>query len=57
MQEDGEEERKDEYVMIGNFKVNKEYLKFEIDKPKMFEEFNKKIFDLIDISMDPNRLS
>lgn len=43
--------------MINNIKIPKDYLKFEMEKPNMFEEFNKKVFDLIDISRDEKRLS
>ena len=42
---------------FANFKVPSEYLKFEVDKPNVMEEMNKKVFDLIDIATDERRLS
>mmetsp|Transcript_19132 Transcript_19132/g.18267 ORF Transcript_19132/g.18267 Transcript_19132/m.18267 type:complete len:86 (-) Transcript_19132:25-282(-) len=46
----------DKYVYFGNTKIPKEYLKFEMETPCMLEEFNKKVFKLIDLSMDENKL-
>ena len=43
--------------MFGTYKMPKEYLKFEVDKPPMLEEFNKKVFELIDVATDDKRLS
>ncbi len=44
-------------VKFGPMYVPKEYLKYEVDKPNILEEFNKKVFDLIEIAMDPKHLS
>eukprot|EP00347_Sterkiella_histriomuscorum_P010775 403374964 len=55
-----QEEVKDDWndtIPIGQYEVPKAYLKFEIEKPNIFEEFNKKVFDLMDIAMDDKRLS
>lgn len=32
-------------------------MKYEVEKPNVLEEFNKKVFDLIEIAMDESRLS
>jgi hypothetical protein len=34
-----------------------DYLKFEVDKPNVMEEMNRKVFDLIEMAMDEKRLS
>ena len=47
----------EDLIKIGQFQVPKAYLKFEIEKPNTFEEFNKKVFDLLEIAMDDSRLS
>jgi hypothetical protein len=44
-------------VMFGQVKVPAEFLKYEVEKPLILEEMNKKVFDLIDIAMDEKRLS
>ena len=54
---DEESKKNDDYVMFGNFKVPKDCFSFQMEKPNMLEEFNKKVFDLIDIAMDESRLS
>ena len=46
-----------ENLKIGNYFVPKEYLKYEVEKPNMLEEFNKKVFDMIDVAMDERRLA
>jgi hypothetical protein len=43
--------------LFGNLKMPSEPLKFEVNKPNVMEEFNKKVFDLIDMAMDEKRLS
>ena len=43
--------------MFGQFKVPKDLLKYEMEKPNVLQEFNKKVFDLIEIAMDEKRLS
>lgn len=43
--------------MFGGFKIPNDYLKFEMERPCMLEEFNKKVFDLIKVAMDDKRLS
>ena len=44
-------------MKFGNYRVPREFLKYEVDKPNVLEEFNKKVFDLIEIAMDESRLS
>jgi hypothetical protein len=46
-----------DYVKVGRMAIPKEYLKYEIEKPNVMEEFNKKVFDLIEIATDEKRLS
>lgn len=47
----------DPTINFANFKVPVDYLKFEVDKPNVMEEMNRKVFDLIDMAMDEKRLS
>ena len=47
----------EDYIRIGQFNVPKSQLKFDIEKPIMFEEFNQKVFDLINIATEDSRLS
>jgi len=37
----------DDCVLFGNSKVPKAFLRYEIEKPAIMEEFNKKVFELI----------
>ena len=46
-----------EFIKIGHGKIPREYLKYEVEKPNVFEEMNKKVFDLIEIAMDEKRLA
>jgi hypothetical protein len=43
-------------VDIGRIRIPEEYLRFEMQKPNMLEEFNKKVFTLIDLSREEQRL-
>jgi hypothetical protein len=59
MHMNNEEDHKDggsRCIELGKYNIPKEYLRFEMEKPNMFEEFNKKVFDLIDMSKDEKRL-
>lgn len=47
----------DPTITFANFKVPVDYLKFEVDKPNVMEEMNRKVFDLIEMAMDEKRLS
>ncbi len=49
--------KKEENVLFGKIQVPAEYLRYEVEKPNTLEEFNKKVFDLIEIAMDEKRLS
>lgn len=43
-------------IIFGNIKLPTEAFKFEVNKPNVMEEFNKKVFDLIDMALDEKRL-
>ena len=57
MDESGQTSMQEPTVTFGNFKVPADFLKYESEKPNVMEEFNKKVFDLIDMAMDERRLS
>ena len=42
---------------MGQTNIPRDFLKYEVDKPNTLEEFNRKVFDLIDMAMDENRLA
>ncbi|TNV72244.1 hypothetical protein FGO68_gene3026 [Halteria grandinella] len=45
------------YVSFANMKVPKEMLSYQVEKPNILEEYNKKVFDLIEMSTDQKRLA
>ena len=55
--EEQQQRMSQDYVRVGRMYIPKEYLKYEIEKPNVMEEFNKKVFDLIEIATDEKRLS
>jgi hypothetical protein len=42
--------------LLGHYKIPAEAFKYEVNKPNVMEEFNKKVFDLIDMALDEKRL-
>ncbi len=44
-------------MLFGNIKMPAEAFKYEVNKPNVMEEFNKKVFDLIEMAIDEKRLS
>ena len=46
-----------ETVAFGNYRVPKEYLQHQVERPQMMEEFNRKVFELIGVARDERRLA
>jgi hypothetical protein len=47
----------EECINFGQFKVPKDFLKYEMEKPNIMQEFNRKVFKMIEIAMDEKRQS
>lgn len=44
-----------QYILGGRWRVPKEFLDLEMDRPDIPEEFNKKVFTLIEMATDDTR--
>lgn len=55
LEEDLDENNEEQWEKIGTTRVPKYMLELQVPKPDMPEEFNKKVFDLIDLALDDTR--
>lgn len=53
----GSRDQEPAYVSFSTTRVPKEMLSYQVEKPNILEEFNKKVFDLIEMSTDQKRLA
>jgi hypothetical protein len=54
-EEELDDANESQWTMIGNTRIPQQMLELQVAKPDMPEEFNKKVFDLIDIALKDAR--